>query len=303
MAYNPFRRFGLKVLSVVVATMLWLAVGGEQVVERTLRSPLELQNIPEGLEVVGDTPSTVDIRMRGLSSTLGQLSAGDVVTVLDTATARPGRRLFHLTPEHVRAPFGVEVTAVGPATVSLVFERQLTKTVPVAPALEGQPAHGYFLERVDVDPPSVEVVGPESALRVLQQAVTEPVTLDGAKAPVVENVTIGLPDSSARLRVPRTARVTVGIAPVRSERTITGVPVRLENLRAGLAARATPTSVNVTVRGPDDVLQALTTDDLHAATDLSGLGPGRYTLDVKPTSPRVLTFIRVVPPQAQVIIR
>lgn len=303
MAYNPFRRLGLKILSVLIAAMFWLAVGGEQIVERTLRSPLELQNIPDGFDVVGNAPSSVDVRVRGSSTTLAHLSAGDVIVVLDTASARPGRRLFHLTRDHVRAPFGVDVTYIGPATITLRFERQVTRTVTVAPSIEGQPAPGYFIERVVVDPPEVEVIGPESALRQLTQAVTEPVELDGATTTVAETVTIGVPDSSARLRTPRTARVTVSIAPVRSERTLTGVPVRMQNLLASLSARALPTSVTVTIRGADEILQAVTTDDLHASVDLSGLGPGRYTLDVRMTTPRALGFVRVVPPQVQIVVR
>ena len=303
MAYNPFRKLGLKLLSIAIAVMLWLAVGGEQVVERTLRSPLELQNIPESLEVVGDAPSTVDVRVRGASSTLGQLSSGDVVTVLDTTTAKPGRRLFHLTPEQVRVPFGVDVTFVGPATIPLLFERQVTKIIPVAPAIEGQPAPGYFIERLQVDPAEVEVVGPESALRVLQQAATEPVELAGATSSVREVVNIGLPDSTARLRSPRTARVTVSIAPVRSERTLAAVPVRMKNLRSTLSARATPTSVSATVRGADDVLRSISTDDVVVSVDLSGLGPGRYTLDVHLTSRHTLGVVRITPAQVQVLIR
>lgn len=303
MAYNPFRKLGLKVLSVVIAVMLWLAVGGEQEVERTLRSPLELQNVPDGLEVVGETPSTVDVRVRGTSSTLGDLSSGDVVTVLDAGAAKARRQLFHLGPEQVRAPFGVEVTFVRPTTVPLQFERQMTKVVPVAPAIEGQPGPGYFIERVTVEPTEVEIVGPESALRAVHQAATETVELAGATGPVRETVNIGLPDSSARLRMPHTARVTVSIAPVRSERTLGGVPVRMKNLRPSLSASATPSSVATTVRGPDDVLRNLTTDDLEVSVDLTGLGPGRYTLDVRTSSTRTLGIVRTVPRQVQISIR
>jgi hypothetical protein len=39
MAYNPFRHFGLKALSVVIAALLWVLVGGEKIVERSLRVP------------------------------------------------------------------------------------------------------------------------------------------------------------------------------------------------------------------------------------------------------------------------
>src|SRR4029077_6490622 len=75
-------------------------------VERGLRVSLELQQFPPGLEIQGEPLSTVDVRVRGASGTRGRLSPGDVVAVMDLRAARVGRRLFHLTPEQVRAPFG-----------------------------------------------------------------------------------------------------------------------------------------------------------------------------------------------------
>src|SRR5437867_8541727 len=108
----PFRHFGLKVLSVGLAILLWMAVAGEETVERGLRVPLELQQFPAGLELAGEVPTTVDVRVRGASGTLSRVSAGEVVAVIDLRAARSGRRLFPLTPEQVRVPFGVEVVQV-----------------------------------------------------------------------------------------------------------------------------------------------------------------------------------------------
>jgi hypothetical protein len=82
----------------------------------------------------------INVRVRGTSTSLGRLTTGDVKAVLDVATARPGRNLFHIGPDLVSAPFGVEVSYAGPATVALQFERQLTKTVPVKPDVEGDAA-------------------------------------------------------------------------------------------------------------------------------------------------------------------
>ena len=47
MRVRPFRHLRLKVISVVTATLLWMAVAGEQTVERVLRVPLELQQFPQ----------------------------------------------------------------------------------------------------------------------------------------------------------------------------------------------------------------------------------------------------------------
>src|SRR6185436_15980997 len=107
MAYHPFRNLGLKFVSTLVAIMLWLIVAGERVVERVMRAPVEFQNLPAGLEIVGDAPDTIEVRLRGSSGALSRMSAGDMAAVIDLTTARPGQRLFHITPGQVNVPYGV----------------------------------------------------------------------------------------------------------------------------------------------------------------------------------------------------
>ena len=53
MAYHPFRHLGLKVLAIMLASVLWFTVAGEHVVERSLRVPLAVRNLPTHLEIVG----------------------------------------------------------------------------------------------------------------------------------------------------------------------------------------------------------------------------------------------------------
>ena len=53
-----------------------MVVAGEETVERGLRVPLELQQFPAGLELKGDAPSLVDVRVRGASGALVAAGAG-----------------------------------------------------------------------------------------------------------------------------------------------------------------------------------------------------------------------------------
>jgi len=303
MAYNPFRHFGLKALSVLIALLLWVMVGGEKIVERTLRVPLEMQNMPEGIEMVGDTPGTVDVRVRGGSSALSALSAGDVMAVMDLSGARIGRHLFHLASDAVRVPFGVEVKSVLPVTTTLVFERSVTKILPVVPTIEGQPAPGFAVEGVVTDPKEVEAIGPESAMRGLQQAVTESVQIEGAKASVRETVSIGLPNVAARLRNSRTAKVLVEVVPAKNERTIGNVPIKALRIATGHGARVEPAVAVVTVRGAEDVLQKLTAAALEASVDGAGLAPGSYDLSVTIAPGKGFAVVRVDPARVQVRIK
>jgi YbbR domain-containing protein len=128
-------------------------------------------------------------------------------------TARPGRRLFHISQTNVNVPYGMEVVQVGPSTLTMEFEMSGVRTVPVEPDVEGRPANGFEVTKVTSDPQSVEVAGPETALKRLRAAITEPVSVQEQTRPVREVVTVGVPDPSLRLVNPQTAVVTVTIAP------------------------------------------------------------------------------------------
>jgi hypothetical protein len=218
MAFRPFRRLGLKLVSVVLASLIWLVVSGEQIVERAFRIPLEFTNLPSELELASDAPTIVDVRVRGSSGALSRLTVGELVAVLDLRQAKPGQRLFHMTGGDVRAPFGIEVVQVTPSSLAMTFEPSAMKEVPIAPTVQGDPAAGYEVRSVTVDPSVVIVAGPATAVRATSEAITEPVSVAGAARTLTEQVNVGVADPSVRLRSAESVKVTVTIAPRSGER-------------------------------------------------------------------------------------
>jgi YbbR domain-containing protein len=303
MRYNPFRNLGLKVLAVGLAVLLWINVAGEHVVERSLRVPLEFRNVPEALEIVGNTPDTVDVRLRGSSALLSRVQAGEIVAVLDLDGARAGSRLFHIRPEEVRAPFGVEVSQIVPATMPLELEKSARRRVPIVPATDGQPAPGFVVGRSSSEPETVEIVGPESRVRQVAEATTEPVTIKDAKARVRDAVTVGVVDTSVRLVQPQVAQVTVDILPAPVERQLSAVPVRYRNAAAGLSAQLNPRFVRIAVRGAQDALAQMQADSVEAFVDLAGLGTGRYNLRVQVDPPERFGILAIDPAVVAVTIK
>jgi len=281
MRYHPFKNLGLKLLAITLAAVLWITVAGEHFVERSVRVPLEFRNVPDAMEIVGNAPDNVDVRVRGSSTVLSRLQPGEIVAVLDLSGARMGSRLFHIRTDEVRAPFGVEVAQVVPSTLALELERAARRRVPVIPATEGEPAPGFVVGRAAVDPPTVEIVGPDSRVRQVAEATTEPVSVKDARSRVRDKVTIGVVDSSVRLVQPQTANVTVEIWPAPIEQHLSDVPVRWRNLAAGLSAQLSPRFIHVSVRGTPGALADLRGDSVQAYVDLAGLGAGRYNLRVQ----------------------
>ena len=282
MAYHPFRHLGLKFVALALATLLWLTVAGEHVVERILRVPVEFRNIPPQLEVVGNPPDSVEVRLRGSSTVLSRLQPGDVVAVVDLQQARAGSRLFPILQDQVRSPYGVDVAQVVPGTLGIELEKTAHRTIPVVAQLDGEPDPGFVIGSPTAEPATVEVVGPESHVKKLANATTEPVSVAGARENVRDVVAVGVLDSVVRLVRPQNVTVIVDVLPAPVERELRGVLVRARNLGNGLAApELRPASVTLVVRGRREALSSVRSETVDAFVDLAGLGAGQYNLRVQ----------------------
>jgi YbbR domain-containing protein len=278
MAFRPFRNIGLKIAALALGVVLWFTVSGQQV-ERNVLVQLQFRNVPVSLEITGDTPRTVDVRVRGAAGLISPLEPYQVVATIDLTDARPGVRVFPLTAEHISVPLGVEVKSVDPTAISLTLEKSAMALVQVKPTVDGVPAPGYDQGEVTWEPRTVEVVGPESRLKDHPTAITERISIEGATATLIETVSMGVTDPSVRLQQPQSARVTIKIVPAPVAR-FPAQPIVFHNLPPGRQVAAEPSAVAVTVRGGHDAISAIKDRQLEPYVDVGHLGPGRYNLPV-----------------------
>lgn len=261
---------GLKLLSLVLAMLVWFAIAGETASEMGLRVPLELQNVPRDFELSGDTVDAVEVRVRASAGIVHALNPGDVSAQIDLAGSVEGERIVHLTADSIRVPFGVKVVKVAPAMLTLRFERTLQKVVPVRPRLVGRPAEGYEVAEVVSEPPEVRLAGPRSRVEAVDSAFTEPLALDAARDSVSDVVRIGLEDPLLRIQGGAEVRVTARIRELHEQRTLKGVVVEAR----GGAARFRPGAVQLVLQGPAAVLRRLAAKDVKAYVDLAAPATG-----------------------------
>ena len=296
MAVSLFRDLGLKVFATALAVLLWLAVAGDPIAERGMRVPLEFENVPDSMEILGSPPETVAVRLRGSSAVLRRLETGDVAAIIDLGSERPGNRLFDMTADQVRAPFGVEVTQVIPSTVSLTIEVEGAPVMlPVVPLVVGEPAPGFVVGQIVAEPGTVRVVGPRSLLRQLTEATTEPLDVTNLSVPIEAMLTVGVADPNLRLETPRAVRVTVEIIRAPVDRTLEDVPVRVRNLASGLSPTLTPELITVTVHGPPELMRGLDANAVGGFVDVAGLGAGVYNVPVTVAPHRAFRVTRFEP--------
>lgn len=201
----------LRLLSVALALLLWFAVAGQKNAEICVAAPIEFRNMPAALEFVGVVPRTVEIWLRGSPGMIQRLRPSEVFVPLDLAGAVAGSRVVHLVNEDIRVPYGVRVAAVRPASFTLELEHSMRKTVPVKPTLVGTVADGYRVVSVTAQPAEVTIAGPESRVRALDGAPTQPVSVDRAQMTVGLDVSLLPPEVPLWIVDPRSIKVTVRV--------------------------------------------------------------------------------------------
>ena len=111
----------LKLLALGVSMVLWLFVMSSEKADLIMAAPLELDNIPAGLEVRGDRPDSVDVQLHGLRGALTRLGTDRVKARLNLAGAKAGEVTVRVLPEQITVPPGITVVRVNPSRVRLVL--------------------------------------------------------------------------------------------------------------------------------------------------------------------------------------
>jgi len=113
------KHLALKVSALVIALALWVGYNSEPVVEAGYSAPLLLVNVPAGLQVTGEVPSAVLLRVRGRLARLRRLEPGELSVSADCSQARAGSQLVKLAPNMVRVPSGAEIVGITPPQIEI----------------------------------------------------------------------------------------------------------------------------------------------------------------------------------------
>jgi len=168
-----------KLVSLLLAIGLWLAVANAPVAEIEMRVPIEFRSLPENLEIDSASFTEAQIRLKGPERVLHGMTAADIKAEVDLSNMQPGERTFDLTARQVHVPEDVEVVQIIPGQFHLSFDIRDTRTVEVRPRVTGNFARGLRVDEVVADPPKVTVTGPRRRVQALEAATTDLVDASG----------------------------------------------------------------------------------------------------------------------------
>lgn len=182
------------------------------------------------------------------------------------------------------------------------------KDVSVSAVISGQPAPGYWVSNILVDPPRLTIVGNPQVLSSIPGFVsTTPINVNRATADIVQSVPLNLPNG-VTVVLPENetggasgVQVTVEIAAIESGQTVQR-PITQQGIDPDYIWTASPEQANVILSGPIPRLQTLEPEDVKVVVDLFGLPPGAHKVHPSVFLPEDLNLEAILPDTIEVII-
>jgi len=241
----------LKVISILLAMVLWRFVVIQQLVHIDKTLPIEVINAPSGLVATVIQPPQIKVQFAGRQQVMDKAKLTQTRVVADLSGRVLGENPVVLEIRNV--PPGIRASVERQmARVTLDAKSSIQRSVTVETI--GKQTQGFRLETPSVQPETVTIEGASSELRGVARAVA-PVDISGLTNTVQKEVTVELRDERNvlinGLRIqPAQVQVTV---PIRSVATKT-VPItpQLSNPPAGYEVASVQTSPStVTITGDE----------------------------------------------------
>ncbi|HLJ14374.1 MAG TPA: CdaR family protein [Bryobacteraceae bacterium] len=173
-----FAHFGWKLLSLGIATALWLAIVDEPVLLTSQPVPIFYTHLPKNLEIGSEVPDRVHLEVSGPARKLTSESLAETSVRIDLSRIQhPGVQTFTINTSNIDLPDGVTFLRAMPSQLRLRFERYASRAIPVDVRFAGPPPLGYRVARKEVQPETLQIGGPEDRVSQIEFAQTDPVDI------------------------------------------------------------------------------------------------------------------------------
>ena len=263
------RNWPIKLASVLLALMLYVAVQAQQPITQTFTMKLDLE-VPRGRSLL-QKPPTIQVQVSGKGAELLRLRTfPSAITMRVPDTLSTSSWLMRLENADVPVPKGVDVSVrdITPREVTISLDSVIRKDVRVVPLVTVEPESGFVLRGgLSISPSVARLVGPEENVAAVESVTTAPMEITN----VTGAFTRVLPIDTQALGIVRIApkEVTVsGDVQALVRRSFAGVTIESG---AGQLTGVTlePARVTVALEGPADRMERVTRDSIRVIAVLT----------------------------------
>jgi YbbR domain-containing protein len=210
---------GTLILSFAIASVLWLMAHGTSKIERGVDIPIVFTGVPNDLVITDKSADVVNIRVLGTRAALRNIGPGNQEYKIDVSGAKPGPLIHEVDPSAIEMPRGAQITSRSPAVVEVQFERRGRKSVRIRPDVVGEPAPGFAIASIEVEPPHVWLTGARRDVLRLSEVSTEVIDISGIATPLEKEARLMLEENHVWRETQGSIKVRVQVVPVEGKAT------------------------------------------------------------------------------------
>lgn len=270
------------------------------------------RQVPVAVEIENSPPLGFDVGEPVTAESLVTVSGiPQLVRLVDTAVARIDIRGATVTVDatvslQARTSTGAAVgqVQISPPSIEVevpVEQAMFRRAVAVTPRIHGEPAPGFRVRSISVEPVTAVVVGTLADLEAAGSATTEPVEISDRRSDLRASAVVVPPSGLALEQPGLTVIVTVGLAPFTVE-AVFPVPVEVTGLGGGLSVSLAPRRVAVRVRGPAPDIAELDASSFRVTVNAIGVQPGVRTEPVRVAFSGDVDIVSVAPREVTLVV-
>jgi len=286
-------KWPVKVICLIIAICLYLFHQASLTEKRSFVIPLQL--VEEGAVIhTGDYLSNVTVVVKANTEEISSVHSNQLNAYVNlNGIAKKGE---YTLPVHVNVadellafdPFEVKVK---PEYIKIKVENKDLKFIPLEASIVGEPAHGYEITSIKVEPSHLEVTGPDSIIENTKEIYTE--KIDVSELTKKESFEVNYLPVNKLLSVKEEGpfEVTVTIEPAAMERTIDNIIVNIRGLKPEFYLQDDLLPLSVTLQGTVPVLENYVPGIRFVSLDLESITEaGEYDLPLSFNVPSYLTL-------------
>ncbi len=290
----------LKLLSLFFALFLWYFVVGEDKVDMNVTIPVEIVNLPRELVISNQFKKQLEVTVSGQRSLIRGMADQHISRTIDLSKAAPGTVVIQNHPDSISLPRGLSILRVQPPTITLLLDRLIQKEFSIKPVLTGKVAPDFKLDSVSVDPPTLEISGPQSILAQEDTLNTSPIDINGLNQSAVKQASLALTSEISDLIGEPVVAVRLNVVELIREMEFTGIQVDLDTdagRQTDMIYQLVPPTVSIRAEIPQTL--GNTPDNLkglfRARVFPESLKTGNFRLEVSAEAPSNTKILAITP--------
>lgn len=205
-------RPGVLILAFLIAAFLWGIAHGSSSIERAFDIPVELHKLSDSLVVTDQSVDLVNVRVMGSRAALRNVVTDKLKLAIDVSGGKPGVAVYDVEVSRIELPRGSRFVSHSPSRVQVRFEKRGRKAVEVRADLDGEPASGFHLVGVDVEPSEIWLAGARTQVDRVSEVVTENINITGIREDEEREVRLFLGGGSVWMEENKPVKVRIRVA-------------------------------------------------------------------------------------------